>query len=144
MAYRAARALRNAPPEFGDFKAGETTRQPVRILAHIGDLMDWALTIADGKTVWHDSPSLPWQEEVKRFFASVEKLDRRLASREPLACTAEKLFQGPIADALTHVGQISMLRRLAGCATGGENYYVAGIEVGRVGAHQARPVREFD
>ena len=144
LAYRGARALRHAPPEFGDFKAGETTRQPARILAHIGDLMEWALTIADGKTAWHDSHPLPWDEEVKRFFGSVERLDRRLASSQPLACPAEKLFQGPIADALTHVGQISMLRRLAGLPTGGENYYLAEIEVGRVGADQAKPVREFE
>jgi hypothetical protein len=144
LAYRGARALRNAPAEFGDFTAGETTRQPGRILAHIGDLMDWAVTIADGKTAWHDSQPMPWDEEVKRFFASLERLDRRLASSQPLACPPGKLFQGPIADALTHVGQISMLRRLAGLPTGGENYYVAQIDVGRVGADQAKPVREFD
>src|SRR5262249_9217726 len=84
LAYRGDRALRTAPPEFAEYRAGETTRQPSRILAHIGDLMDWALTIVDGKTAWHDSKPLPWNQEVARFFAAIEALDRRLASPEPI------------------------------------------------------------
>jgi hypothetical protein len=143
LAYRGARAVRHAPPEFGDFQAGPTTRKPIKILAHIGDLMDWALSIANGKQAWHDSTPLPWDQEVARFFNAVEALDRRLAASEPMACSAEKLFQGPIADALTHVGQIALLRGLAGQSIGGENYFVAHIEAGRVGHEQAKPVREF-
>ena len=49
LAYRGARALRNAPPEFGDFRMGEKSRTPAAILAHVGDLMDWGLSIANGK-----------------------------------------------------------------------------------------------
>ena len=144
LAYRAGRALRNAPPEFATYRAGETTRQPVEILAHIGDLLDWAFSIVEGPQRWRDSKPLAWEQEVNRFFAALQKLDQRLASAPPINCSLEKLFQGPIADALTHVGQISMLRRLAGTPAGGENFYVALIETGRVGAEQAKPVREFD
>jgi hypothetical protein len=79
-----------------------------------------------------------------RFFAALEAFDRRLASDRALAVAPEKLFQGPIADALTHVGQIAMLRRMAGCPVRGENYFVAPIEIGRVGAEQAAPVKEFE
>lgn len=143
LVYRCARAVRQAPPDFGEFQAGPTTRKPVRILAHISDLMDWALSIANGKQAWHDSTPLSWEQEVARFFNAVEALDRRLAAPEPMACSAEKLFQGPIADALTHVGQIALLRGLAGNSIGGENYFVAHIEEGRVGHDQAKPVREF-
>jgi len=143
LAYRGNRALRGAAPEFGVFQIGTTTRQPVQILAHIGDLMDWALSIADGKETWHNAKPLPWEQEVARFFAALSALDRRLEAG-PLECSPEKLFQGPIADALTHVGQISMLRRLAGCSAGGENFAVAQIPVGRTGPDQAKPIREFD
>ena len=143
LAYRGNRAIRNASPDFGDFQAGPTTRKPVQILAHIGDLLDWALSIAEGKETWHNAKPLPWPKEVDRFFATLEALDRRLDAG-PIACSPEKLFQGPIADALTHVGQISMLRRLAGCPAGGENFFVANIAAGRVGSDQVKPVREFD
>ena len=144
LAYRGGRAVRHAPGEFSDFQPGSRTRTPGKILAHIGDLLDWALSIANGKQAWHDSTPLPWDQEVARFFSALEALDRRLASSEPVLCPAEKLFQGPIADALTHVGQIAMLRGLAGYPIGGENYFAAHIEAGRVGSDQAKPVREFE
>lgn len=143
LAYRAGRALRGAPPEFADFRLDATSRTPVQILAHMGDLFDWALSIANGHEEWHNAPPLAWDREVARFFAALEAFDRRLAQAEPLGASAERLFQGPIADALTHTGQLAMLRRVAGCGTGGENYFVATVAVGRVGLEQEKPVREF-
>ena len=143
LAYRLARAIRNAPPEFADFKAGNGTRTPVVILAHIGDLMDWSLTGVNGAMEWRTAKPLPWDQEVIRVFAAIERLDQRLSSDSPIQCPGERLFQGPLADALTHVGQISTLRRVAGSATGGENYYVAEIVEGRVGLDQAKPKKEF-
>ena len=143
LAYRAGRALRGAPPEFADFRLDATSRTPVQIVAHMGDLFDWALSIANGREQWHNAAPLAWEQEVARFFAVLEAFDRRLAQAEPLGASAERLFQGPIADALTHTGQLAMLRRLAGCGMGGENYFVAAVAVGRVGADQAKPVKEF-
>ena len=143
IAYRGGKALRGAPAEFAEFRAGAATRTPAQILAHLGDLLDWALSLAEGKKTWHNSPPLTWEQGTARFFAALEAFDRRLASAVPPACPAEKLFQGPIADALTHVGQIAMLRRLAGCPFRGENYFLAEIVAGRVGAQQAEPVAEF-
>src|SRR5205814_7252849 len=99
--------------------------------------------IAQGKQAWQDSAPLPWPQEVARFFRTLQAFDDYLASGAPLAATAEKLFQGPIADALTHTGQIAMLRRMAGCPMRGENYYRAEIVAGRVGAGRAVPVRVF-
>ena len=143
LAYRGGKTLRDVPGTFAQFRNGEQGRTPGEILAHIGDLLDWALSIAKGKQAWHNSTPLPWEQETQRFFAALEAFDVCLASDLPLQAPAEKLFQGPIADALTHVGQIAMLRRLAGVPMRAENYYVADIAVGRVGAGQARPVREF-
>src|ERR1035437_397128 len=139
LAYRGGKALRGGPAEFG----GYGSRTPGEILAHVCDLFDWALTLADGKQAWHDSRPQAWEADVARFFAGLEAFDRRLASGVALGVEPERLFQGPVADALTHVGQIAMLRRMAGCAMGGENYFVAKIETGRVGADQAPPVKQF-
>ena len=143
LAYRAGKALRGAPPEFAGYRADASSRTPVEILAHMGDLFDWALTLANGHQKWNNSTPLPWDQEVQRFFSTLQAFDERLASPEPLAETPEKLFQGPIADALTHTGQIAMLRRMAGCKMSGENYHIAEITVGRVGLTQAAPRIEF-
>jgi len=144
VAYRAAKALRDAPPDFSSYHIGDKTRTPAQILAHMGDLFDWALSIAQGNQTWHDSTPLPWTAEVDRFFTAVKKFDDYLASLEPLHVSVEGLFQGPIADSLTHVGQIAMLRRLACSPIKGENYFKADIVVGRAGLEQSTPRREFE
>ena len=144
VAYRGGKALRGAPESFANFRSGETARTPAQILAHIGDLYDWALSMAKGKQAWHDSKPLAWNAEVDRFFAAVKAFDDYLASAEPLHTSTEKLFQGPIADSLSHIGQIAILRRLASAPIRGENYYVADIATGRVGRDQSAPRREFD
>src|SRR5260221_1369977 len=143
LAYRGGKALRNAPDGFADFQAGAGVRTPGQILAHLGDLLDWALSIAAGQRTWHDSKPLSWQQGVERFFAALKRFDDFLASGEPLQAAIEKLFQGPVADALTHVGQIGILRRLAQAPVKGESYYDAEIEMGRVGVDQVTPKREF-
>lgn len=144
LAYRGAKAVHGAPESFASFKASETTRTPAQILAHVGDLLDWALSIAKGKETWHDSKYRNWSEEVDRFHSALAAFDQYLASEAELSASCERLFQGPIADALTHVGQIAMLRRISGEPIKGENYSRAKIEAGRVGAEQAKAVREFD
>lgn len=144
LAYRGAKAMRGAPPEFAAYRVASDSRTPGEIQAHLGDLFDWALKMCDGSREWHNSPVLPWGEGMARFFAALQAFDRRLASGAPLIIPAEALFQGPIADALTHVGQIAMLRRMAGSKIRGENYAKAIIEAGRVGADQAASVVEFD
>ena len=144
LSYRAAKVLRDAPAEFARFRAADTTRTPEQILAHMGDLFDWALGLADGRHVWRDSAPLAWEEEVARFFAALEAFDRRLASGAALGNSAGRLFSGPVADALTHTGQIAMLRRMFGSPVRGENYFKADIAIGNVGLRQAAPKVEFE
>jgi hypothetical protein len=141
VAYRAARAVENAAPTFADFDG--VGRRPVQILTHMGDLFDWALSMAQGSPSWQNSTPLSWNEECSRFFAALTAFDAYLATDERLLAPADRLIQGPIADALTHVGQLAMLRRLAGCPTRGENFYVASVEPGRVGLDQPAPVKPF-
>lgn len=144
VAYRGGKALRGAPDSFASFHIGDKTRTPAQILTHMGDLFDWALSIAQGKQAWKDSTPLPWCDEADRFFLTLQKFDDYLASSEPLHGSAEGLFQGPIADALNHIGQIAMLRRLAGSPILAENYVKADIVAGRVGPDQSTPRREFE
>ena len=144
LAYRGGKALRGAPAGFGEFRVADTTRTPSQILAHISDLLDWALSQARGNEQWHNSDPLPWDEGVGRFFSGLQAFDAYLASGAPIAVSAERLFQAPIADALTHIGQVSMLRRLAGAPVRGENYSRADIVAGRVGPAQTAPKYEFD
>jgi hypothetical protein len=144
LAYRGGKALRDAPPGFAEFRLGPGSRAAGEILAHVCDLFDWALLLADGRHVWSDSSLTSWGQGTERFHDGLRRLDERLASEAPLACSAEALFQGPVADALTHIGQIALLRRMAGAPVRGENYFKAEIAKGRLGPEQAAPRREFD
>jgi len=142
LAYRGGKVVRDAPAAFATFDGG--TREPLKIVSHISDVLDWGLSLADGTRQWRDSAPMSWDEECIRFFAALQKLDDYLGSEAALQCPVEKLFQGPIADALTHVGQLAMLRRMSGAPMKSENYFVADVAAGRVGADQTVPRKEFD
>jgi hypothetical protein len=144
VAYRGGKAVRGAPPSFAAYSPDGSPRTAGKILAHIGDLYDWALTQAKGAEAWHESTPIEWDREVARFFLALARFDEYLASDAPLAATPEKLFQGAIADSLAHIGQLAMLRRLGGSKMKSENYSRADIVAGRVGAEQTPPKREFD
>jgi len=137
LAYRGAKTVAGAPQGFEATRVCATTRSAGEILAHIGDLLEWGLSTAQGKRVW--SPATPQPGR-----AALQRLDDYLATDAPLGCPVEKLFQGPIADALTHVGQLATLRRFAGSPVRGENYFEAEIVAGRVGPEQSSVRREFD
>lgn len=144
LAYRGSKMIADAPEGFGAFRASETTRTPLEILAHLGDLFDWALSLCKGEHIWPDATHLNWEQAVSRFFFLLKEFDAYLASDAPLGFAVEKIFQGPIADALTHVGQLALLRRMAGAAVRGENYFKAEIVAGRVEAEQSSARVEFD
>jgi hypothetical protein len=145
LAYRAGKTMRGAPESFADIKPGPTSNTPVQIVAHMGDLFDWAFTMVHGEPKWNSATPQTWDKEVARFFAALTKFDHALATG-PINCELTKIFQGPIADALTHTGQLAMLRRLAGCPMKGESYARADMVIGRVGFDQtpANPKYEFD
>jgi len=143
VAYRGGKAVRGAPASFAAYSPDGSDRTAVKILAHIGDLYDWALSQARGAEAWNESTPLEWDGEVARFFTTLQRFDEYLASDAALAVGTETLFQGAIADSLTHVGQLAMLRRLAGARIRAENYSRADIVSGRVGPEQTSPKREF-
>jgi hypothetical protein len=132
VAYRGGLAVSDAPEGFSTFRVNETTRTPGELLAHVGDLLEGSLYLIKGELVSLTSAPLSWEEEIGRFFSAVKELDSYLASGAPLACPLEKLIQGPVGDALTHVGQVVMLRRMAGKPVRVEIYFTAEIVAGEV------------
>jgi hypothetical protein len=144
IAYRAAKVERDAPPGFGEFQLGKGARKPVEIMSHLADLFDWGLRMVQGTSEWVQSKPQRWRNEVTRFHASLLALDRHLASDAPMRVSAEELFQGPISDALTHIGQIAVLRRQNGSPVRSEVYAKADIAPGRVGSEQPKSAFEFD
>ncbi len=144
LAYRASKVLRDTPARFATMSVGPSARRPVQIVAHMADLMSWAVSLAQGEYVWKAEGGEDWDVEVARFFDKLGALDRELEARELPRDAAEKLIQGPLADALTHVGQLAMLRGISGSPVRPESYARAEIVEGRVGLTQAAPGREFD
>jgi hypothetical protein len=143
VAYRGGKAVRDAPASFASYSPDGSPRTPLVILAHIGDLYDWALTQAKGAEAWKESAPLAWDQEVERFFTAIARFDEYLASDAALAAPPAQLFQGAIADSLTHVGQLAMFRRLSGARMKSENYSRADIVAGRIGSQQTPAKREF-
>jgi hypothetical protein len=146
LAYRSAKALRDVPGAFASFKAGPSSRTPGEIVSHMGDLMDWTRGMVRGEGKWNSSAAQEWDAACARLFASIQALDEAIAGHDPVAFDLTRLFQGPVADALTHTGQLTMLRRLYGAPMKSESYVRADVVVGRVGAEQtpADPKYEFD
>ena len=144
LAYRAAKALREAPPALAAYQPGPTSRSAVEILSHMGDLFDWALSMGEGKPKWNSSTPLEWEAECRRFFTAVKAFDDLLASDRPLSYETTRLFQGPVADALTHTGQLAMMRRLLDAPVKGESYNRADIQPGRVESEQTPPDPRFE
>jgi hypothetical protein len=140
VAYRGGIAVSGAPEGFATFRVSEGARAPGEILAHIGDLLEGSFYLLKGELVYLTSSPLPWGKEVSRFFSAAKRLDSYLASDAPLACPVEKLVQGPVGDALTHIGQVVMLRRMAGSPICAESYFTAEIVPGSVGEESSREV----
>src|SRR5262245_62039467 len=144
LAYRAAKAVRDVPADFALASFGPATRRPVLIVAHLADLMSWAITMTQNDVKWKADGTDDWDKEVKRFFAGLFILDRMLEERTLDDTVVEQLIQGPLSDALTHVGQLAILRGLAGDPLKPESFARAEIVKGRVGLDQAPPQREFE
>jgi hypothetical protein len=143
LAYRAEKVLRDPPAGFSEFRLAPTSRSPLEILLHLGDLLEWAERLARGEYRWQPGPVLPWDAARERFFADLAALDLALTEVSADDLPAEIVFQGPIADALTHVGQLSLLRGVAGAPVRPESYARAEIQIGRTGTEQAAPRGEF-
>src|SRR5688572_3459479 len=143
LAYRAAKPLRDAPATFATFTAGAGGWTALQLVTHLADLMAWAVTAVREQARYQDSVPTDWDTECRRFFGHLAELDEHVGSERPVVCSLERLLAGPIADALTHVGQLALLRRLARCPIVAESYFRADIRTGVVGPEQSAPVFAF-
>ena len=135
LAYRSRKSIAGAPAGFGEFSgAGKT---PSAIVSHMGDLLEWAISWFDTQH-WKPANGSDWDENVVRYFDLLKNLDALLASDAPLRChNEERMMQGPLADAMTHVGQLAMLRRMSGAPTSPENFAEAPVAIGDVSGPKA-------
>lgn len=139
IAYRAGKTMRDTSDAFGQYRQTPDSPSSADIVAHMGDLMEWMLRLLRGESAFAKGAVLPWDQEIERFYRTLKALDDELASGAPTHLDPARLLQGPIADALTHIGQLAMLRRLAGQKMAGESYARAEIVIGRVGPDQTPP-----
>ena len=144
LAYRAEKVLRDPPDGFAALKLSPSSRSALEIVSHLGDLMEWGARMARGEYLWDARPSREWSAACDRFFESVKALDEAIGHAHFDKYPVEMIFQGPIADALTHVGQLSLMRGVAGGAVRPESYARAEIQAGRVGREQSSVRKEFD
>ena len=144
IAYRGAKTMRGAPPEFAHFKASPTTRTPLEIVAHLGDLLEISAARLRAPAQWNPQPPDTWEQQVARFHAALRSIDEALISDQPIEISLGQWYQGPFADALTHIGQLAMLRRMSGHPMKGEAYFFAPIEPGRVGPDQVPPQAKYE
>lgn len=139
IAYHASKAIRDAPGNYPELEVGMGVRTPRRILHHVAGVLNYA----DSFYVHYDDtrfPVKPWGGEVEHFYATLSNLDESLRTRTPRGVTELQILQGPLSDAMAHVGQLLMLRRLAGAPVPSENYIYADIRAGVVGPDQPDPV----
>lgn len=144
LAYRAEKVLRDVPDGFAEHRCSPTSRTAVDVVSHLGDLMEWATRMAQGEYRWAPAPEAEWASACDRFFRSVLELDETLIEAPLEAYPPETIFQGPIADALTHVGQLALMRGAFGAPVRPESYARAEILAGRVGREQSAARKEFD
>jgi hypothetical protein len=144
LAYRAQKTLKDAPASFVTQRLSASSRTPLEIVSHMGDLVEWAQRMAQGEYRWAPEPVADWDAACDRFFKGLLALDAAIGESALTEYSAEVIFQGPIADALTHVGQLAMIRGIAGAPVRPESYARAEIQVGRVGAEQSAVRKEFD
>lgn len=136
IAYRSSGVLKETPEGYAELSIGHDVRAPREILSHMTNVLAYVLgKLRNEERKRH--PLLAWAEEVERFYAMLGWLDDALAAGPSLeAGEAERLLQGPLADTLTHIGQLATLRRMAGAPVPGRNYIKAKVVVGCVGIDQ--------
>ena len=142
LAYRTQKALRNAPADFGSFRAGEGVRTPSELVCHMTSVLGYARTLFIGGE-YRPEPLPSLDAEVERFHEMLQDLGRQLDADTKLLgdISAERLLQGPFSDAMTHAGQLALLRRLAGTPVPPENFVFADIDASRLGPAQSDPLK---
>jgi hypothetical protein len=139
LAYRTQKALRGAPDQFADFRAAPNVRTPQELVRHMTGVIGYAQTMLRGGTF--APPTLDtFDAEIDRFHSILAKLRDDFADSALSASISDEQFlQGPLADAMTHAGQLAMLRRIAGSPVPSEDFVFAHVRSDNVSRSQAAP-----
>lgn len=142
LAYRTQKAVRDAPPDFGDFSVGNLARTPKELVCHMTSVTGYAATFFTGGTFWPE-PLATLDDELERFHSTLERLSKHISDGDEFLdiMSEEKMLQGPLADAMTHAGQLAMLRRIHGQPVPPENFIYAKIDTTNLSADQPEPAR---
>ncbi len=143
LAYRFHKAVKDAPEGFAELDAGHGIRSPLAIVHHVNGVLGYARVVLETGDLdhWHEVPRLGWREQLALVHQTLEAIDALLAADRRIdPDKLQRLLQGPLADAMTHVGQLAMLRRVAGSPIHAESFYKADIRAGQVGEAQPEPV----
>jgi hypothetical protein len=141
IAYHAQKAIRGAPPSYWAFSPGNQVRTPETILRHMTSVLGYARTFFVGGIYRPESlPAI--QAEIDQFHQILEDVSQLLDTSSPLQSITElQLLQGPFSDVMTHIGQLSLLRRLYGSPVPPENFIYAEMSATRLGKDQQEPLR---
>jgi hypothetical protein len=139
IAYHATKAIRDAPATYPEFNAGKGARTPKQILHHMTGVLTYAHSFFEEyETTFFEHQQ--WDAEINRFYEILSKLDESFKEKGSTEVSEEQLLQGPLSDVMAHIGQLLMLRRIAGCPVPSENFIFADITKGAVGPDQPEPV----
>lgn len=143
LAYRAQKSLRSCPVNFAEFTAGSGIRTPHELVRHMNGVLHYALMVLRSNDLDYrgNLATLTWPEEISRFHDTLHHIDEELTGDKTVDEELLKpVLQGPLADAMTHVGQLGLLRRMSGSPVQAEHFLKANIETGRVGMEQSEPI----
>ena len=139
IAYHATKAIKDPPENYPELDVGNGARTPRRILHHITGVLTYAHSFyTHYETTWFKEE--PWEQEIENFYSILERLDASITETDPREVSHLQLLQGPFSDSMAHVGQLLMLRRIAGSPVPSENFIYADIRCGAVGRSQPPPV----
>jgi hypothetical protein len=139
IAYHCTKAIKDPPATFHELNLGKGVRSPLKILNHISSVLTYAHSFYEH----YDNTYIDirdWDYEVKRFYETLSKLDESIKTGNLREVSEERLLQGPLSDAMAHIGQLLMMRRLAGSPIPSENFLFADIRIRVLGPNQQKPV----
>jgi hypothetical protein len=129
--YRGIKYLSVDDITFNAFNPKNGIRTPAEILNHINGLLLYIQSFFIKHTNTHPEQQ-SFIKEVKRFKSVIQMLDSTILSNDLTPqMTYEQLLQGPLADIMLHIGELSMQRKYSGNpADDIENYINADIKIG--------------
>ncbi len=128
LSYRFEKAIHNAAESYPKHASGHGIRTPLELLGHMNGVLEFAISSLKNQPR-RNIPEQSWQEQITLYYEKLKELNQLMQENSFDTDTLERILQGPLADAMTHIGQLAMMRRLANSAIAGENYFAADMSL---------------